>query len=62
MSTQRKRWKLILLLALATLITNAVVAANGDERFLGGNYDGYAQASVLNVIVPLPAGTIIIIY
>ena len=53
-----KRWKIILLSALAMLIANAVFAADGDERFHGGSYDGYAQDSVLDAPITLPAGTI----
>jgi len=49
------------LLALVTLIANVVVAADGDERFHGGSYDGYAQNSVLNAPITLPNGTIITI-
>ncbi len=61
MSTQRTRLAIVLLLALVALIANAVVAADGNARFWGGRYDGYAQASVLDVIIPVPGGTIITI-
>jgi len=53
----KKRWKIILS-ALAILMANAVFATAGDERFYGGSYDGYAQNSVLNVPITIPAGAI----
>jgi len=60
----KKRWKMIFLSVTAILIANAVLAADEDDRFHGGEYDGYDQNTVLDVIIPIPipAGIIITIF
>lgn len=47
------------------LITGRVFAAEGDERFSGGSYDGYDTASVTNITLIASApitGTFILIH
>lgn len=46
------------MLTFVILAANAVLAAP-DDRFKGGINDGYAQSSVLDKPISIPAGTII---
>jgi hypothetical protein len=44
------------------LLTAHVVFAASEDRFKGGSYDGYAQSSILDATLAIPAGTIITIH
>jgi len=54
-----KRCGSIMLLVFIVSAANIVFAADGDERFRGGNYDGYAQYSVLDTPIMITEGMII---